>query len=380
MKIITSPMTWLYNDREDIQIPPETPVVVPDWNVASLAAALRPHSNHPRVSGMGHYTRPYFGQDLNGKRLYAKRGCGVGDQMIFAGMLQILKQRYPDAEIDFCVAPQLWEALWSDMDPDALGFRFIAEPTLFSDFREYDYHLIGEFLCEADAEPDQPDIWTGHLQFAGIDPASVPQERRKPVVPRSHAGDMQAAALMRDVRVRHGFSAPVILWQLAASSRIRSYRPDLTRRALDLIRTEIPEAVIIITGTDEQITRYEIDLDGNMLTTAGCDLRAVCALIANRVDVVVCPDSCLGHVCGRYDTPCVSLWSSFLPTDRVGSYSSHRPVTGEIECSPCRCHQRGRIDQGCPLTGEDPHANPYCAGLANITPEEIVSNVMEALS
>ena len=364
MKVVTCPEVCRYGGGEEV-IPAGERLVIPDWAAQSIALACRDDGSHPRITDARHYTRPYFGQDLDGKRLIARRGLGIGDQLVFAGVLAILKRLYPQASIDTYSYPGVHEALWEGADD--LPFRALPEPILFDeDWQKADYHLIADGWCECDKEPDQPSMWDGHLQCSGLDPDEIPAEWRVPVVPVT-VEDFNSAFDARP----HGLA---VLWQVAASTPVRTYRPNLTLRAMELLRAEYSDVEIIATGSPKQLDAME--LPAGMRTTEGLSLRAVMAL-AGMVDAVVCPDSYLGHVTAAHGTPTVSLWSSFLPADRVGSYTCHRPLVGEIECSPCRHHEKTKTCQGCPKTWEDEHASRYCEGLARIAPEEIVEAVKE---
>ncbi|MBT4815303.1 MAG: hypothetical protein HON70_06370 [Lentisphaerae bacterium] len=375
MKLVTAPMTIKYAGGHEI--PANTRVVLPEGAVPELRRALALHGHEPRVSALGHYLKQYHGQDLNGKRLFAWRGFGIGDQLVYGGLLRILKDRYPDTEIDFCVWPPLFKALWSGEMAVPLPFNVVQEPLSFEQWRSYDYHLHGEGLCEADREPDQPDIWTGHIQSVGLDPETVSVGERIPVVPLRQ--EDHSAALQWRKRHVGTIYEPFVLWQLGSSTPIRSYRPDLTEKALRLLSERLPEVKIAVTGHPSHFSEYTIPVLPNVVSTDGMPLRAVMALGA-MASCIACPDSCLGHVAAAFRTPCVSLWSSFLPTDRVGSYRSHRPVVGEIECSPCRHHEKGNKAQGCPRTIAGELPSRYCDGLARIAPERIVEAVQKELS
>jgi ADP-heptose:LPS heptosyltransferase len=212
--------------------------------------------------------------------------------------------------------------------------------------------------------------------------------------------------------------APLILWQLAATSNIRSYPPERTEAALKLILAQT-NANIILAGHPMQIAAYPIPESPRIrVYSAGiegliaiceilshratentekknslCDLRAFASdspqspipnatnsPIPNLHSCIVCPDSVLGHIAAAYsEIPVISLWSSFSPADRIASYPNHKPIYNAIKCSPCRAHEQTgnpKDYRGCPHTS----CNDYCAGLRNISPERIVKAVEEALA
>jgi hypothetical protein len=363
-------------------IPAGARAVVPDWTLRGLIESCRRQNEHPRVSGMGHYRRPYFGHNLDGKRLLMWRGCGIGDQLVWAGLAAILKDRFPRAEIVNYCYPLHCRELWAGAAPGSLSFEPREEPIPFEDWRDFDYHLVGEDLCEADQERDQPDIWTGHLLAAGLDPKTVPAEQCRPLVSirtedvRGAAHWLGSRGLRTDPWGHLAGGRPLILWQLAASSPIRSWRPDLSLAALTLLCRDLPGAVVAVTGRTEDLGAYPLPEADNLWCATGLPIRTVFAL-ADTAACIVAPDSCLGHAAAALGRPCVSLWGSFLPGDRVGTYPTHRPLVGRTACSPCRTHEKSAATQGCPRCQSGERTVPYCEALAQIDPEAVVRQVKE---
>jgi hypothetical protein len=373
MILVTSQYDTLF---ESVEIPRGVRCVMPpgtDGGIRRMHAELGLAA--PRVSRLGHYTRPYCGQDLDGKRLLAWRGTGVGDQLVFAGLLGILKRRWPSCEISFAVDGQRYDWLWHQAEN--LPFTARRLPIPFDAWKRHDYHLIGLGLVEDDHEPDQPDIWTGHLQFAGLDPATVPAGERLPVVPICDRDRCDAHDRLDELGI--GAGRRVVVWQVASSTPVRSYAPRETAVALRRLARELPnDCAIIASGTRRAGGAYEAaQRVRGVHWIDSWPIRSVFALV-ERAACVVAPDSCLGHAAGGLAVPCVSLWSSFLPADRVATYASHRPIVGEIECSPCRHHEKGSRLHGCPLAGKR-NRGVWCAGLRRIEPEKIVAKVMEVM-
>jgi hypothetical protein len=376
VKLISSELDLNYAGQAPV--PAGLRVVIPDSAVQSLVHACRKVDSHPRISGLGHYRRPYFGQDLAGKSLFMWRGCGVGDQLVWGGLAAILKRLFPTARIVNYSHPTFHRELWEGVR--SLPFEARPEPVDFETWKSFDYHLLGEDLVESDREPDQPDVWSGHLMAAGIAGERVPADLRRPCVPVTPEDRALADRWLRERGIRtdafHRPDRPLVLWQLAASSPVRSYRPDLTRAALARLCRELPGAAVAVTGRDADLGTYRLPEADNLWCAMGLPIRAVFALL----DVAACtvaPDSCLGHAAGGLRRPCVSLWGSFLPGDRAGTYAEHRPLTGRTACSPCRHHETSALAAGCPRVATGEAQVPCCEALAQITPESIVDAVKE---
>jgi hypothetical protein len=376
--------------------------VVPDYYTQGIALEMRQLSGHVRFSGIGHYTRPYHGQDLHGKRLLAWRGCGIGDQLMWGGLLAAIKQRFPTCQITNLCAPNINHHLYAGAE---LPFTATPVPLPRAQWDAHDYHLIGEHLCETDREPDQPDVWTGMFRYAGLSDMLLAGYIPRPVSPlrqvdrlfaaewlashstssgpsASRAAGVPPLSGIRAIRGSSSPSRPHIVFQLSASSPIRTYDPWDTAHLLPLlVQTFFPTHDIVISAT-----RRDREAFADALQTPGIiiaddlNIRPAMALVATAA-ALVCPDSCLGHLAAAENTPTISLWGSFLPEDRVGYYSNHHPLVGDpahCDRAPCRAHEPG-TPQGCPRCGEDPNACRYCAVLATITPEAIVDQVKEIL-
>jgi len=400
--------------------------VVPDFITHGIACEMRELSGHVRISGTGHYIRPYCGQDLRGKRLLAWRGCGIGDQLMWAGLLVAIQHRFPTCQIVNLCAGNIAHHLWAGAD---LPFQTATYPMPREEWDACDYHLIGDALCEADREPDQPDVWTGMFRRAGIEnmlpdalspaPSSPPhhstippfhhstpftpapltplrqvdrlfahewlashspagsagfQPASSPPSPSSPPFEVRSSTF--DVRRSH------LVWQLSASSPIRTYSPWATADALALlVATFASTHDIIVLGTRRDREEFATALQTPGIIIADeLELRQGMALVAAAA-ALIAPDSCMGHLAQAENTPTISLWGSFLPQDRVGYYSVHHPLVGDpaaCDRAPCRAHEPGK-PQGCPRCGEDPRACRYCAVLATITPAAIVAKLQEIL-
>ena len=365
-------------------------VVMPDTAAASLEEAGAKHGFAVRVSSLGHYTRHYSGQDLAGKTLVTWRGHGIGDQMVWAGMLQILNQRRPGGRILYYFDPRL-TPLWRDLD--GLPFEPRPLPIPFDDvWTKADYHLLGEGLVESDKEPDQPSMWDGHLRFAGLDPAAILACHQRPLVP-INAEDRDLADKWRH---DHGLALDrkdLVLWHLAATSQIRSLHPERTRAVLsDVCAALADSAQIVLIGSRSQIELYRpFPACANLHVADDISLRTGFALLESA-SALVAPDSCFGHAAAALDIPCVSLWASFAPADRVAPYRSHYPIYFPGDCGPCRSHEAAharllrngascldRLDpnsMGCPLPNR---TSPWCAQLSQIPASAIISQLKEAL-
>ena len=386
------------------EIPRHFPVVVDDGACRQIVLALRAAQLPVRISGLGHYTRHYCGQSFAGQRLLAWRGCGIGDQLMAAGVLRSLARRRPGGMIEFWCAPQVYRELWWGVG----GLPFVPRPEpipFAASWRRADWHLILEEMCEADSEPDQECAWDRMLWAAGLDPATIPDVEKRPLIPMTAADCAAAAAWLRNAfggatpappakghaalctpegqrlsgRVAGAephTASPLILWQVGASTPLRGYPPAATREAVRMLAERLPQARIVLIASDKTLAEYApLPLvTERVVACVGQPLRTVFALAAQAA-CTVAPDSVLGHVAGGLDVPCVGLWSSFHPKDRVKYYPRHLPLYQPVDCSPCRIHECGEQKPGCPKP-----TGPWCKGVAAIPPGAIGEAVLSVLS
>jgi len=182
-----------------------------------------------------------------------------------------------------------------------------------------------------------------------------------------------AALLIAEARaaVRAALAGrPLVVWQLGASSPVRSLSPEATARALAGFRAAFPEAVIAAIGSEGQRRGYAAALRGTGVEALEVERLDAFGPVA-LADGVVCPDSFASHLAAGLPEPpaVVSLWASFRPDDRVKYYPRHSALYASRGCGPCRRHD-GHDDRiGCPK-GAD---GACCAALEDITGPQIAA-------
>lgn len=342
------------------------------------------------VADAAPYIRHWRGQPLHNNALLIYRCLGMGDEFMAARLAAYVASVWPSSKVQLSIFDAHHE-LWS---ASTLPFRISGALIPFDEWQSFDYHVAGERWWETDAMPNQPSAWQMMQDACGI---WMLPEHQIPFLPTPCAATAKDIADFLQDWIQPQQSNPIVLWQLAATSRIRSYPPEQTRRAIEEILSETT-ANIILAGHPSQIAAYSFPETPRIrVYSAGIEgLIAMCHLLAQASGAaapsprsgadapsprscIVCPDSVLGHIAAAFPAlPVVSLWSSFRPADRVAPYRNHRPIYNPIQCSPCRAHEQTgdpRHYRGCPLTG----CNDYCAGLRNISPARIVSAVKEVI-
>lgn len=328
-----------------------------------------------RISSLNYYVKNYCGQNLNGKKLFIFRGCGIGDQLITLGIIRGIKETFTRANIDFCVTPQQYNNLFKEQIDNYLYCSIIQEPLTLDKFKEYDYHLLLTDSCECNKEPDQPNLYDAIYNFCDLN--NISNSYKTPVCPVNDERTIQGYEFIKNNLKDYNYKK-TILYQLSSSTKIRSYHPDL---GLELIKGLSEDFNVIVTVAKSDETNKDCEnflnykFNESVVFYKGHSFLELIGLIRN-VDLVICPDSSIGHVSNYLGIKTVSLWGSFDSNDRVKYYDYHLPFknkTKKCKYSPCRMHEESGNSKGC-IFGDD----GWCKEM-KIDPKEIITFVYNIL-
>lgn len=331
--------------------------VVPESIGRAVEEALL--SKHPdanyTLSSFNSYERRYSGQHLKrGESLLVYRHGAYGDTLMTTAVMEAIRRRCPEAHIDLYCRPEgaeMWYGVakvrvWPGYPP-------------FDSARRYTYHLLYENMLENNSEDDQGCAVDDMLQFAGIDPASVPDEEKLPVVVEK---DEDVYSPNPQVRVGQKGWGKYIVVQREASNPNRTWPH--TGKLLDLLRKELPDYVVFESKPKDPWTpRFR-----NLIP------------VVREASLVICPDSSIGHLAAAFPhVPVISLWGLFNPNDRIKYYRNHHPLFVPDVCphAPCRSHLFTLPAKCKDAPGFD---GKSCAALAAITPEMVVEKAQQILN
>lgn len=300
-----------------------------------------------RLSHFNSYERRYHGQHLStADTLCIYRHGAIGDTLMTIALVAELHRRCPDARIVVYTRPgnvDLWHGL---------GVTVVGGFPIFEDIRSAS-HLFYENMLENDSEPDQGCSIDNLFQFAGIDPATVADERKVPVVVERKDDEY-------DWQNYPPQDCKYVVLHANASNPNRTY-PHV-ERLVEILEREGMDVYCIGDGC-----------------RAFPKFRNTIPLVKHAA-LVICPDSSIGHLAAAFPSvPVISLWGLFHPNDRIRYYRNHHPLTGFSACphAPCRSHEfilpKRRCKDAPTFDGKS------CAVLASITPEMIVAKAKELL-
>lgn len=165
--------------KDAIFLPYDRYVVPESIGRALEEALLAKHPDaHYTLSSFNSYERRYAGQPMmRGQSLLVYRHGAFGDTLMTTAVLRAIRARCPEVHIDLYCRPEGAE-MWHGV----ANVRAFPGYPPFDAARRYTYHLLYECMLENNSEDDQGCAIDDMLQFAGIDPESVPEEEKLPVV------------------------------------------------------------------------------------------------------------------------------------------------------------------------------------------------------
>lgn len=355
--------------RDDVPIFPFVRYVMPDGVARDIEAEILhqyPHATYTLSHFNSYERRTDCSQPLGKKRIAIYRHGAIGDTLISTALVSWLRRRNPQAVLDVYCRPKNVE-LWH-----GVGARAMPGYPTFDALTRYDGHLMFENMLECDSEPDQGCAIDAQFRFCGIDPTTVPDEEKVPVVVEKGDDALESFQSSRGT---------YILLHTNASNPNRNYPHNVA--LMDALALAFPDHHVVAVGD-------------------GCGVyprfRNLIPIVKNAA-LVICPDSSVGHLAAAFPSvPVISLWGLFHPNDRVKYYRNHHPLSAFEACphAPCRSHMhslplekcRDAASNGPALAMYDrpggplrigPNVPSNCAALRAITPEMIVAKAKELL-
>lgn len=209
---------------------------------------------------------------------------------------------------------------------------------------KYDYATLFELVTNVDEHFDQLHPTDNLLTRLGIDPKTMPKEK-KVVKPIFSAEELAAATAQIGGR-------KIAIYQLTSSSVVRSLPPETSRNlALELAK-KFPQFHWF--ATYDSFNRKEYfepfpDCPKNLELKSFGSLRIMLA-VAGLASLAVSTDSLLVHAAGVASVPCVGLWGSVDPSKRVCYYKNHLAVWQRQSCihAPCYGGDPENFPRRCP--------------------------------
>lgn len=276
---------------------------------------------------------PYRGQDLDDKRLLVARYGGGGDLMFITGIVRELKRRWPEARIDV-ICDRKWHFIWTtNRDVRVMSYTSYRGGSYFTaaEVEAHDFLLTFEGVIEADPAP-RGNAFDLFFERAGIDPATVPTENKRPHWTPARGDAKKARRLLRGLDLG---DRPTVAVQWRSNSPIRTYPPE----PLWAVCRELADAghEVLILGREREVPRWARGGHIHRLAETGARIEVLAALAA-EVDLLLGPDSFFVHLAAAVGTPSVALYGPFTAESRVKYYPRCTALEATADCAPCFLH------------------------------------------
>jgi len=281
--------------------------------------------------------KPYRGENLDNKRLLIWRTGGIGDLLFIQPNMIHLKEKYPTSEILFACGPQYHAMVetWDCID------KLVDLPFNYLQMVRSDYHVTFEGVIERCEEAKEVNAYRLFTQWMGLD---LPDEKLIPKQEAKKEWFEKARGALWSWGINN---KPFILAQLRASSPIRTPRPQVWGKALDLLASKGYNIVI----TDNK--RFESGIENFIETFISKENRervfnyapfsetldSTIALAAHS-SLVLSIDSALVHIAASLGKRSLTLYGPFPSKVRISTYGdlADSIECNKVSCAPCYIH------------------------------------------
>jgi len=276
--------------------------------------------------------RPYTGQNLDNKSLLIIRSGGIGDLLFIQPNLTHLKKKYPTCKISLACGPQYHPMVqtWDCLD------KVLSMPFALTTLINSHYHAVFEGVIERCEEAHTRNAYRLFTEWLGLD---LPDSQ---LVPKQTAAPdkIEACKTWMSKNNVENF----ILFQLRASSPIRTPRPEIWREMIrglvkeghDIVLTDAP---FMTEQLDEFIDSLEIGIKEKVFNFSQFSptLDFSIALLS-LAKCVVSPDSSMLHIAASLDVPGFGLYGAFSGEVRLSTYKNIKWINAKKDCAPCFTH------------------------------------------
>jgi len=273
--------------------------------------------------------KPFIAGEKAGEKnkvLFYTGAGGYGDQIMAWPAAKALHDR--GYELNLLADPGN-EKMWERFDW-VKSVRCL--PIQYDQIRGFDHIVLFETVTNLDEHTDQLHPTDNLLTRLGIEPASLPDDR-KAVQPVFSPEELAKAAEFVNGR-------QLAVYQLSASAVTRSLPADVSRQTLVGLARAFPQFHWI--GTYDPYNKEPYfqpipDCPPNLELKTFDSIRVFMAVVS-QAKLAVGPDSLLVHVAGVFGVPCVGLWGTVDPVKRVRYYQKrHLAIWQRQACafSPC---------------------------------------------
>lgn len=276
--------------------------------------------------------RPYRGQNMDGKTILVWRTGGIGDLGFIQPNLRYLKQKYPTCKIWFACGPQ-YQAMVDNWDCIDL---LLDLPFPVTHLQRADYHALFEGVIERCKEAHTTNAYHLFSRWLGLD---LPDEL---LVPHNVPKEEKLVKCREVLKSWDVDEKGYIVLQLRASSPIRTPRPEMWRKVVNILThrghkvviTDSPRMGKMIDDFKGIVDKPEMVFNfAHHSETLDCTIA-----LASLAKLVVATDSALIHLAASLGTPSFGIYGPFPGNIRMTTYKNSDWTDCQAPCSPCFLH------------------------------------------
>ena len=318
-----------------------------------------------------HKIKPYYkGRSIGGSTAVYRAGA-LGDAIIATAFVNYLVQE--SGGIVDVYAPARNLTLYA-----GLGAKLLPLPCTAEAWDSYDAHLPTDDLFSGQVGDKKLGTGAGNAYdriYNWINDPKVDVKYKRPKLYVIEPDHKELKELSK-----WPLPQPYFAYHVSSSGPTRTYPPRMGQDAVLALLEAYPKHHAVIIGLDNS-NNFSVT-HPRVVDLFNCtkQVRSLFPIISNA-DFVVAPDSSVNHMAAGLDTPCVSLWGSYHPDDRMTYYPLNVSIFKPDTCphAPCRPHA-GLPQAKCKdAINKTKGTQFFCNALRNITAEDIVEAAGKAL-
>jgi hypothetical protein len=322
-----------------------------------------------------HKIKPYYpGRSVGGATAVYRAGV-IGDAIMATGIIRYLVEKSGGMVDVYAPARNL--TLYG-----GLGARVLPLPPTAQAWDTYDAHVPLDDLFSGKVMGTE--LGTGPGNFFGrvyrwmgaeTDEVAVDPIYKKPTLT---VIDSDSAELVR--LGKWPLPEPFFVYHVTASGPTRTYPPDLGREAVMALLEAFPTHHAVPVGASPSID-FRIP-HKRVVDLFNCtkEFRSLLPVL-QAASFVVCPDSAVLHAAAGVDTPTVSIWGAYAPSDRCEFYPKSYPLYVPEVCPHAPCHPQSGLPQAkCKdATNRTKGTQFFCNAIRAVTAQMIVEAAKKAV-
>lgn len=278
--------------------------------------------------------RPYNGQDLTNKSILVWRQGGIGDLLFISPNLKFLKDEYPSCKIIFACGPQYQPMVreWKYID-EIIDLPF--KVSMLGEEKS-NYHVMFEGVIERTKIAEKENAYKLFTKWMGLNlddsllyPEQTPNELEvencKKILEQWNIQDF-------------------IIIQMRSSSPIRTPRPSIWRKIIDILTSKGQNVVL----TDGKYKSQDVDKFISSLSDKDkvfnfsrySDDISKSVAMTSLSKFAIGVDSSLIHIAESLKVRSLGIYGPFPSSIRTSTYRYCETIDCEAKCSPCFKHGR----------------------------------------